>query len=129
MGRPLNKRNFGARADAGAQIAPAAYTTQLFGNAHIIKQKGSKRFLVATALSGVDQPDQICKLVTDVPAATGEMVIKCKDSVNGTYFVSKISGRTCTVVADSGTQFASKTKVQWNLSAAEAGVSVILDLA
>ena len=125
MGRPLNKKNFGERADAGAQFAPAAFTNDLYGNAHIVKQKGAKRFLVATT----GQSDQVCKLITTTPAASGEMVIKCKDSDTRTYFVSKISGRTCTLVADTGTQFSDGQKVRWNTSAAVENESVLIDVA
>ena len=130
MGRPLNKMNFGPRADAaeadgGGQWAPSAYTDQLYGNSHIVNQKGAKRFTVATT----GQPDQVCTLVASVPNATGEVAIKVRDSDGGTYFVNKISGRTCTMVADSGTQFSDGERVQWNRTGAVANVSVLITLA
>tara|TARA_B110000858_G_C17790217_1_gene469487 strand:- start:733 stop:1131 length:399 start_codon:yes stop_codon:yes gene_type:complete len=132
MGRPLNKKNFGPRADAaaedgGGQWAPAAFTNQLYGDAHIVNQKGSKRFTVATT----GQPNQVCTLVARTPTASGEVSIKVRDTDggSGTYFVSKISGRTCTLVADTGTQFSDGVKVRWNRTGAEAGLSVLITLA
>jgi hypothetical protein len=130
MGRPLNKMNFGPRADAAevdgeGQWAPAAFTDQLYGDAHIVNQKGAKRFTVATT----GQPNQVCKLVASIPNATGEVSIKVRDSATQTYFVSKISGRTCTLVADTGTQFSDGQKVPWNRTGAVANESVVIALA
>mgnify|MGYP001587180976 CR=1 FL=1 len=130
MGRPLQKKNFGPRADAAeadgaGQWAPSAYTDQLYGDAHIVNQKGAKRFTVATT----GQPDQVCKLVPNIPAASGEVAIKTRDTDGGTYFVNKISGRTCTMVADSGTQFSDGEKVPWNRTGAVANKSVLITLA
>jgi len=130
MGRPLNPINYGPRADAAeddgaGQWAPSAFTNVLYGDAHIVNQKGAKRFTVATT----GQPNQVCKLVARIPNATGEVAIKVKDSAEGTYFVNKISGRTCTLVADSGSQFADGTKVRWNRISAVVNKSVVISLA
>ena len=132
MGRPLKKMNFGPRADSaevdgGGQWAPAAFTDSLHGDAHIVKQKGAKRFLVATT----GQPDQVCTLVARTPNASGEVSIKVRDTDggSGTYYVSKISGRTCTLVADTGTQFSDGVKVPWNRTGAVVNESVLITLA
>ena len=125
MGRPLNKRNIGDTAGAGAQIAVAA---DVDGNGsaagYIVAQKGSKRFKVYTAAG-----TEVCALVAEIPTAAKKFSISATDSAGGTYFVSKISGRTATLVQNTGTQFTSKSKVAWNLSAAELNKSVILAIA
>ena len=84
MGRPINKRNFGDTSGGGQQISVTADTGGGSGAGFIVKQKGSKRFLVDR--SGTEG---ICKLVTSAPAS-GEMRITLADSAAGTYYASKI---------------------------------------
>jgi|TARA_B100002019_G_scaffold233771_1_gene207852 hypothetical protein len=113
MGRPLNKRNFGDTGDAGQQISVSADVGAGAGAGFIVKQKGSKRFLCS-----VGGTTAVCKMVTAAPAAPGEVRITLADSAAGTYFASKISGRTCTVEAGTGTQFSTGDKVAWNTTGA-----------
>ena len=118
MGRPLNKRNFGDTGGSGQQIQVTADVGGGSGAGFIVKQKGSKRFLVDR--SGTEG---ICKLVTGAPSS-GEMQISLADSAGGTYTASKISGRTCTVEAGTGTQFSTGDKVAWNTSGAVLNTSI-----
>ena len=70
----------------------------------IIKQKGSKRFVVAE--TGADDTEYTCTLKTGVlPAAlsAGEMSIMVLGNDAETYTVSKITGRKVTVVAPCAT--------------------------
>lgn len=112
MGRPLNKRNFGDTGDAGEQISVSADVGAGAGTGFIVKQKGSKRFSCT-----VGGTTAVCSMVTGAPAA-GEMRITLADSAAGTYYASKISGRTCTVEAGTGTQFSTGDKVAWNRTGA-----------
>lgn len=88
----------------------------------IVKQRSARRFRVETANGTAD-----CKLVPNEPSAENEMRIKATDSAGGTYYISKISGRTCTVVRDSGTQFEDGAKVGWNIDSAIADHSVVIN--
>ena len=85
----------------------------------IVKQVGARRFRVTTA-SGTEN----CKLVTSTPNAAGEMRITATDSASGTYFISKISGKTCTVIRGTGTEFADGAKVAWTKGSAVLNTSV-----
>tara|TARA_B100000902_G_scaffold208974_1_gene198926 strand:+ start:512 stop:889 length:378 start_codon:yes stop_codon:yes gene_type:complete len=114
MGRPLNKRNLGDTSGSGDQIQVSADVDgNGAANGFIVAQKGSKRFKVTTAAGTA-----VCGMVVTAPAAAGEMRISMADSAGGSYHASKISGRTCTVTADSGTQFSTGDKVAWNRDAA-----------
>ena len=112
MGRPLNKRNFGDTATGGQQISVSADVGAGAGAGFIVKQKGSKRFSCS-----VGGTVAVCKMVTGAPGV-GEVRITLADSAAGTYFASKISGRTCTVEAGTGTQFSTGDKVAWNTTGA-----------
>ena len=118
MGRPLNSRNFGDTGDAGNQISVSADVGAGAGAGFIVKQKGSKRFLCS-----VGGTEAVCALVTDAPAA-GEVRITLADSAAGTYYASKISGRTCTVEAGTGVQFSTGDKVAWNTTGAVLDTSI-----
>ena len=125
MGRPLNKRNLGDTGATGSQIQVSADVDgNGAANGYIEAQKGSKRFKVTTAAGTA-----VCGIVTAAAAAEGEVAITMTDSAGGTYFVSKISGRTCSMVANTGTQFSDGTKVAWNNSAAVVNESVIITVA
>ena len=122
MGRPLNKRNLGDTGDAGSQISVTADVGAGAGAGFIVKQKGSKRFLCS-----VSGTEAVCTLVAGAPAA-GEVRINVTDSAAGTYDVTKISGRTCTVKPQTGTEFAQGDKVAWNRDAAVVNESVVIDV-
>jgi hypothetical protein len=52
------------------------------------------------------------------------MTITATDSVGGTYFVTKIGARRCTVTRGTGTQFASDSSVPWTFGSAVLNTSV-----
>tara|TARA_B100000900_G_C20140040_1_gene537580 strand:+ start:95 stop:556 length:462 start_codon:yes stop_codon:yes gene_type:complete len=108
MGRPLNKRNFttaAAGATAGKnEIKVSFHNGSAVKEGTIIRQKGSKRFVVAE--TGAADTEFTCTLKTGVlPAAlsAGEMSIMVEGADSETYTVSKITGRKVTVVAPSAT--------------------------
>jgi hypothetical protein len=118
MGRPLNSRNFGDTATGGNQISVTADVGAGAGAGFIVKQKGSKRFLC-----DVGGTELVCALVTGAPGV-GEVRITLADSAAGTYYASKISGRTCTVEAGTGAQFSTGDKVAWNTTGAVLDTSI-----
>ena len=130
MGRPLNKRNFttaAAGATAGKnEIKVSFHNGTAVKEGTIIKQKGSKSFVVAE--TGADDTEYTCTLKTGVlPAAlsAGEMSIMVLGNDAETYTVSKITGRKVTVVAPSatGTNALDGTSLAYQMgSAASAGV-------
>ena len=122
MGRPLNKRLFGA-----AGVGPTAAGNEIKVNFHngtavkegyIVKQKGSKKFVCEE----IETPGLFtCTLTTGkLPAALteGEMAISFKMDDAETYTVSKITGRKATLSAPSatGTNLYDGTSVPWNFS-------------
>lgn len=112
MGRPLEKRFIGNTTAPGSQIQVSCRpTAAAAANGYIVKQVSGRRFKCTNA-----NGTAVCKLVTTAPAQ-GEVRITLTDSAGGTYFASKISSRTATVVAGTGTQFASGSKVRWNFTA------------
>jgi len=130
MGRPLNKRNFttaAAGATAGKnEIKVSFHNGTAVVEGTIIKQKGSKRFVVAE--TGAADTEFTCTLKTGVlPAAlsAGEMSIMVQGADSETYTVSKITGRKVTVVAPSatGSNALDGTSLAYQMgSAASAGV-------
>jgi|APSaa5957512535_1039671.scaffolds.fasta_scaffold09457_8 hypothetical protein len=99
----------------------------------IVQQKGSKIFEITNA-----QGTGLCRLVTSTPASVtaieggktvGEMRMSGTDSLGKTYYVTKISGRTCTVsqYGAAGWEFEDGAKVGWNLVSATVGKTIVLD--
>lgn len=86
----------------------------------IIKQASSTSYRVTTA-----QGTGRCKLVATAPAA-GEMRLTATDSAGGTYYVTKLTARRATLVANTGTQFATNSSAAWTLGSPVAGVSVTI---
>jgi hypothetical protein len=103
-------------------IGVTAYVSSANNAADIVKQTGSKAFKVTTSEGTAE-----CRLVTATPAAIGEMRITATDSASGTYFVTKISGKTCTLTQGTGSQFPTGAKVAWNLDTAVVNASVVLN--
>ena len=130
MGRPLNKRNFttaAAGATAGKnEIKVSFHNGSSVVEGTIIKQKGSKKFVVAE--TGAADTEFTCTLKTGVlPAAltAGQMSIMVLGNDSETYTVSKITGRKVTVVAPSatGSNALDGTSLAYQMgSAASAGV-------
>jgi hypothetical protein len=92
MGRPLNKRNFGANANNNLRVQFHNGTASVAGA--IVKQKGSKKF-VCVDDAGVEAT---CTLVSvaDANIALGEMSITVTNDAGTDLFVTKISGRKIT---------------------------------
>lgn len=90
--------------------------------ADIEAQKAAKRFKVTTTTG-----TEVCALVTATPAAGKQMRITAVDSNGDTYFISKISARTCTVVRGTGTEFAEGAKVKWTKGSAVLNDSVSIN--
>ena len=98
MGRPLNKRYFGEPTAGGNEIKVDFHNGTSVVEGHIVKQKGSKKFVVAEI--GADDTEYTCTLTTGklMSALTaGEMGITFKMDDSETYQVSKISGRKATL--------------------------------
>jgi len=97
MGRPLNKRFFGAPTAAGNEIKVQFHNGTESVNGYIVKQLGSKKF---RCTDGVIEKD--CFLVDKAAAviAAGQMSIVVKDAAEAIKQVTKISGRKVTL--DSG---------------------------
>ena len=126
MGRPLNKRLFGV-----AGTGPTASGTEIKVNFHngsavkegyIVKQKGSKRFVVEEIGTG---GTFTCTLATGkLPAAlaSGEMSISVQGADSETYGVSKITGRKVTLAKPSatGSNALDGTSLQYGLTGAAA---------
>lgn len=101
----------------------------------IVSQRSSRRYRVTN-----DQGTGVVRLIksTEVgaantaggPPSAGLMTILATDSDGGTYWVTKVDGRTATITAGStapGAQFpTANTQVAWTLNAAVASTSVKL---
>jgi hypothetical protein len=79
--------------------------------ADIIKQRSTKRFKVKTA-----DGTAICTLKGSAVSAVGEMTIIAQDSTGGTYYVTKIGARRCTITQGNGTAFATDSSVPWTFA-------------
>ena len=111
MGRPLNKKYFGAPTAGGNEIKVQFHNGTSSVNGYVVKQLGSKKF---RCTDGVIEKD--CFLVDKAAAAiaAGEMSIVVKDAAEAIKQVTKISGRKVTL--DSGESIA------WAYGAATATV-------
>jgi hypothetical protein len=94
-------------------ITPYAKTTSGGTSkiADIISQKGARRFKVKTA-----DGTEICTLKASAVSAAGEMTILATDTTGGTYYVTKIGSRRCTITQGDGTAFATGTSVPWTFA-------------
>jgi hypothetical protein len=106
MGRPLNKRNFGF--GEGNQIkVRAKIGTNAEGDGYIVKQKGSKRYIVTVgANSG------ICKLVnkTSGTLLANEMIVNAINDAGALVQATKLYNRVAIVGAQN-------TKKRWTYDA------------
>ena len=107
MGRPLNKKFFGAPTAGGSEIKVQFHNGTKSVNGYIVKQLGSKKF---RCTDGVIEKD--CFLVDKAAAAiaAGEMSIVIKDDGGTVRQVNKIAGRKMTM--DTG------ATIGWNFSVA-----------
>ena len=119
MGRPLNKRLFGAPTAGGNEIKVNFHNGTAVKEGYIVKQKGSKKFVCEEIETA---GEFTCTLTTGkLPAAlaAGEMSISFKMDDSETYTVSKIAGRKVTLSAPSatGTNAYDGKSVAWNFDA------------
>jgi hypothetical protein len=106
-----------------AKTTDATTTAQV---ADIIKQRSTKRFKVITANGTAICELKSSALSSSASTDTNKMTITATDSAGGTYFVTKIGARRCTVTRGTGTQFATDSSVAWTFGAAVANQSVTL---
>jgi len=120
MGRPLNKRYFGEPTAGGNEIKVDFHNGTAVVEGHIVRQKGSKKFVVAEI--GASDTEYTCTLTTGKlmsALVAGEMGITMLMDDSETYQVSKISGRKATLEAPDGTgsnAYDGKS-VAWNFTA------------
>jgi hypothetical protein len=89
----------------------------------IIKQVSTNRFKVTDGTR-----TGIVKLKSSVATAAGEGSVRLLDSTGtGTYFATKITARKVTITRGTGTQFATGAQVKWNMTAASANDSLLID--
>ena len=137
MGRPLNKRLFGAPTAGGSEIKINFHNGTAVKEGYIVKQVGSKKFVCEEIGTG---GEFTCTLTTGkLPAtlAAGEMAISFKMDDEETYTVSKIAGRKVTLSAPSatGSNAYDGKSVPWNFATSlvdgaaqveEAGINNVL---
>ena len=111
MGRPLNKKFFGAPTAGGNEIKVAFFNGTESVNGYIVKQLGSKKF---RCTDGVIEKDCFLTDVGATDLTAGQMSIVIKDDGNTIRQVTKITGRQ--LVTDSG------SKLGWGFGAATATV-------
>ena len=95
MGRPVNKRYFGAY-EAGTQLRVAAFIGSAVDTAYILQQKGSNKVKVSNSAGNADA---ICRLVDKATGSVlaGEMVIfGTAAGVNDRLPIKKLFNRTAT---------------------------------
>ena len=97
MGRPLNKKFFGAPTAGGSEIKVQFHNGTKSVNGYIVKQLGSKKFRCTDGVATTD-----CLLVDKAAGAiaAGEMSIVVKDDAGAVKQVTKIAGKRVTL--DSG---------------------------
>ena len=116
MGRPLNKKFFGAPTAGGSEIKVQFHNGTISVNGYIVKQLGSKKFRCTDGVATTD-----CLLVDKAAGAiaAGEMSIVVKDDAGAVKQVTKISAKKVTL--DTGTTIA------WNFSDATDDASVEME--
>tara|TARA_R110000772_G_scaffold69210_1_gene153029 strand:- start:870 stop:1514 length:645 start_codon:yes stop_codon:yes gene_type:complete len=116
MGRPLNKRYFGAPTAGGSEIKVQFHNGTKSVNGYIVKQLGSKKFRCTDGVATTD-----CLLVDKAAGAiaAGEMSIVVKDDAGAVKQVTKISAKKVTL--DTGATIA------WNFSDATDDASVEME--
>jgi hypothetical protein len=88
----------------------------------IIRQVSTNRYKVTDGTR-----TGIVKLKSSVATAAGEGSVRLLDSDNGTYFATKITAHKVTITRGTGTAFATGASVKWNMTAAVAGDSLLID--
>ena len=116
MGRPLNKKFFGAPTAGGSEIKVQFHNGTKSVNGYIVKQLGSKKFRCTDGVATTD-----CFLVDKAAGAiaAGEMSIVVKDDAGAVKQVTKISAKKVTL--DTG------ATISWNFSDATDDASVEME--
>ena len=112
MGRPINKRYFGADANNNLRVQFNNGTSSVAGA--IVKQKGSKKF-VCVDDTGTQATCTLASLA-DANLAVGQMSITVTNDAGTDLFVTKISGRKIT--ASDGNMY------PWNFSSSNSDGAV-----
>lgn len=104
MGRPINKRFFGANASNNIRVR--FHNGSASVNGAVVSQRGSKKFKCVDASGNT----AVCSLVSkaDGSLAAGEMSIKVKNDAGTVLYVTKISSHN--VTASDGNRY------PWNFS-------------
>lgn len=112
MGRPLNKRLFGADADNNIRVRFNNGSSSV--NGAIVKQKGSKKFVCVDANGN----EATCTLVSvaDANLTVGQMSITVTNDAGADLFLTKISSRK--VTASDGNTY------PWNFSSSNSDGAV-----
>ena len=112
MGRPINKRYFGANANNNLRVQFHNGTSSVAGA--IVKQKGSKRFVCVDDAG----TQATCSLVAvaDGSLTAGQMSITVVNDAGDKLFVTKIAGRKIT--ASDGNTY------PWNFSSSNTDAAV-----
>ena len=126
MGRPVNKRFFGAEGvgptAAGNEIKVNFHNNTAVKEGYIVKQTGSKTFLCEEI--GTAGTFECTLTYDDVPAnlSAGEMSISVQMDDSETYLVSKIAGRCVTLAAptSTGSNAYDGLKVAWQFGSSAA---------
>ena len=106
MGRPINKRHFGASTDDDNNIRVRFHNGTSSVDGFIVKQLGSKKFLCSSY--GASPTTAVCSLTNkaDGSLVAGDMTIKARGDDGATGgavgYVSKISARKMTIVDAAG---------------------------
>jgi hypothetical protein len=106
MGRPINKRHFGASTNDDNNIRVRFHNGTSSVDGFIVKQLGSKKFRCSSY--GASPTTAICRLTNkaDGSLAAGEMTIKARGDDGSTGgavgYVSKITAKKMTIVNTSG---------------------------
>jgi len=123
MGKSIQKKNFGAYNVANEQlILASAWLTgdgSATANCKIVRQKGSRRYIVATQAGA---KSTVCKLVDGAPAAAGEAQLNIVLSDSSAKNVLKLTQHRAYYGNGSG---AIAGSVKWTYTAAVAGTGEI----
>lgn len=119
MGRPINKKFFGAPTAGGEEIKVDFHNGTAVTEGYIVKQLGAKKFRVAAIGTPGTTYDRFLTTGKLATALTGtEMAVTVKGDDAETYQVSKLAGRKATIVAPDGTGTNALTgkSIKWNFA-------------
>ena len=132
---PISFGDVGSLGNVVATMNPAVTTGAGGRISDIVSQRSSRRYRVTN-----DEGTGVVRLISATectaantaggPPTAGTMTITATDSASGTYWVTKLDGRTATItpgpVATAGTQFVANSQVIWSMNAAVVNTTVKL---